>query len=110
MGGAFAATQTAAFPLPIAAKTFWRRGTADLLMRNFEVGPGGAHVYRLAARQRPGEPPPYLQACHRTDGVILQPNAPYQSGTDFGLLKWKFLDTVTVDMAVAMADGEAKLR
>ena len=41
-----------------------------------------------------------------TDGVIFQPDKAYTMGTDFDLLKWKWLDTVTVDMAVQMADGE----
>lgn len=35
---------------------------------------------------------------HLTDGIIFQPNRPYVCGTDRNLLKWKFLDTVTIDV------------
>ena len=35
---------------------------------------------------------------HLTDGIIFQPNLPYVCGTDVNLLKWKYLDTVTIDV------------
>lgn len=35
---------------------------------------------------------------HLTDGIIFQPNTPYVCGTDINLLKWKYLDTVTIDV------------
>jgi hypothetical protein len=35
---------------------------------------------------------------HLTDGIIFQPNRPYVCGTDRHLLKWKYLDTVTIDV------------
>jgi hypothetical protein len=35
---------------------------------------------------------------HLTDGIIFQPNRPYVCGTDKHLLKWKYLDTVTIDV------------
>ena len=35
---------------------------------------------------------------HLTDGIIFQPNLPYCCGTDVNLLKWKYLDTVTIDV------------
>ena len=35
---------------------------------------------------------------HLTDGIIFQPNLPYVCGTDVHLLKWKYLDTVTIDV------------
>ena len=37
---------------------------------------------------------------HLTDGIIFQPNAPYVFKTDFRLLKWKYLDTATIDVEV----------
>jgi hypothetical protein len=37
---------------------------------------------------------------HLTDGIIFQPNRPYALGTDVHLLKWKYLDTVTVDVEI----------
>jgi len=37
---------------------------------------------------------------HLTDGIIFQPNSPYTFSTDFNLLKWKYLDTATVDVEV----------
>jgi len=37
---------------------------------------------------------------HMTDGIIFQPNLPYVCGTDVNLLKWKYLDTVTIDVEI----------
>jgi len=37
---------------------------------------------------------------HSTDGIIFQPNRPYAIGTDIHLLKWKYLDTVTIDVEI----------
>jgi len=126
---ALAASQTATWGgapggpggnLVMGVKTFWPRSKADALFKNFEPSTGGVgrHVYRIHPKPLvPGGGSSggggggdlYLQAWHRTDGVILQPDAPYVCGTDYGLLKWKFLDTVTVDMAVRFVDGTARL-
>lgn len=40
---------------------------------------------------------------HMTDGIIFQPNLPYVCGTDVNLLKWKYLDTVTIDVQIMPA-------
>lgn len=37
---------------------------------------------------------------HLTDGIIFQPNRPYVCGTDIHLNKWKYLDTVTIDVQI----------
>eukprot|EP00934_Nitzschia_sp_Nitz4_P004910 Nitzschia sp. Nitz4//scaffold177_size45885//42858//45143//NITZ4_007215-RA/size45885-processed-gene-0.52-mRNA-1//-1//CDS//3329539085//4900//frame0 len=42
---------------------------------------------------------------HLTDGIIFQPNLPYVCGTDTRLLKWKYLDTVTIDVEVFPSHG-----
>jgi len=42
---------------------------------------------------------------HLTDGIIFQPNLPYRCGTDMNLLKWKYLDTVTIDVQILIDDG-----
>ena len=50
---------------------------------------------------------------HLTDGIIFQPNLPYVCGTDVNLLKWKYLDTVTIDVEISpnlRNDEEGKLR
>lgn len=38
---------------------------------------------------------------HFTDGIIFQPNQPYKIATDVHLLKWKYLDTVTIDVQLS---------
>lgn len=43
--------------------------------------------------------------CHKTDGIILQPEMPYACGTDLNLFKWKYQDTVTVDFYVSFEGG-----
>jgi hypothetical protein len=125
------ATQTAewcrAGGLMVVAKRFWQKERVDLLLRNMEagLGVGGTHTYRIRPKLPPQAPPslspsssgdqpaqqqqqPLFEVWHKTDGVILQPDAPYTSGTDFSLLKWKFLDTVTVDLAARLEDGVAR--
>lgn len=42
---------------------------------------------------------------HLTDGIIFQPNLPYSCGTDVNLLKWKYLDTVTIDVQIMLEGG-----
>ncbi|CAN0159831.1 unnamed protein product, partial [Phaeothamnion confervicola] len=42
---------------------------------------------------------------HKTDGVIFQPNAPYQPGSDRRLLKWKWKDLASVDLKVGRRGG-----
>jgi mRNA guanylyltransferase len=39
---------------------------------------------------------------HRTDGIILQPDAPYVMSTDYALLKWKWEELRTVDLRVEL--------
>jgi len=41
---------------------------------------------------------------HLTDGIIFQPDKPYVCGTDVRLLKWKYLDTVTIDVEILPSD------
>lgn len=38
--------------------------------------------------------------CHKTDGIVFQPNTPYQVSTDKNFFKWKWMDTVTIDFGV----------
>jgi hypothetical protein len=35
----------------------------------------------------------------------VQPNLPYSCGTDVNLLKWKYLDTVTIDVQILLEGG-----
>ena len=75
-----------AIPLPLVRKNFvTRTQVADLLGNVVEEK--GMRSFR--------KPP-----CHNhlTDGIIFQPNRPYVCGTDVNLLKWKYLDTVTIDV------------
>lgn len=38
--------------------------------------------------------------CHKTDGIVFQPNRAYQCSTDIHFFKWKWMDTVTIDFAI----------
>ena len=37
---------------------------------------------------------------HKTDGIVFQPDRPYQCSTDVHFFKWKWMDTVTIDFSV----------
>jgi len=72
--------------LPLVRKNFVKRTDLDDLLSH-------VHEERGMRCYRNGE-----LHNHLTDGVIFQPNRPYVCGTDVHLLKWKYLDTVTIDV------------
>lgn len=74
--------------LPLVRKNFVKRVELDRLL-SFVVEEKGLRTYRYGETHH-----------HLTDGIIFQPNAPYVCGTDVDLLKWKYLDTVTIDVEI----------
>lgn len=74
--------------LPLVRKNFVKRRELDRLL-SFVVEERGLRSYRYGDTHN-----------HLTDGIIFQPNAPYVCGTDVNLLKWKYLDTVTIDVEI----------
>lgn len=74
-------------PLPLVRKNFVKRMETDRLMSHV-VEEKGLRSYKNGIHD------------HLTDGIIFQPNLPYVCGTDVHLLKWKYLDTVTIDVQI----------
>lgn len=72
--------------LPLVIKNFVSRLQLDTLL-GYVIEEKGKRVYKNGEMH-----------CHCTDGIIFQPNTPYMLGTDTKLLKWKYLDTVTIDV------------
>jgi mRNA capping enzyme, catalytic domain/mRNA capping enzyme, beta chain/mRNA capping enzyme, C-terminal domain len=72
--------------LPLVRKNFVKRTDLDELLSHV-VEEHGMRCYRNGDLHN-----------HLTDGIIFQPNRPYVCGTDKNLLKWKYLDTVTIDV------------
>jgi mRNA guanylyltransferase len=72
--------------LPLVRKNFVHRTDLAELLSNV-VEEKGMRSYRNGELHN-----------HLTDGIIFQPNLPYVCGTDTNLLKWKYLDTVTIDV------------
>lgn len=80
-------------PLPLVRKNFvMRTEIGELLGRVVEEK--GFRSYRQLPVHN-----------HLTDGIIFQPNLPYTCGTDVNLLKWKYLDTVTIDVQILLEGG-----
>jgi mRNA capping enzyme, catalytic domain/mRNA capping enzyme, beta chain/mRNA capping enzyme, C-terminal domain len=73
-------------PLPLILKNFVKRTDVDNLL-SFVGEERGMRCYHNGDAHY-----------HPTDGIIFQPNRPYVCGTDVHLLKWKYLDTVTIDV------------
>jgi len=78
---------------PLVRKNFVKRIDLDDLMKHVQESKGlrtyvngDSHV-------------------HMTDGIIFQPDRPYAMGTDVNLFKWKYLDTVTIDVEILPAGG-----
>ena len=74
--------------LPLVRKNFVQRTDLDRLL-SYVSEERGMRTYRYGETHH-----------HLTDGIIFQPNAPYVCGTDVDLLKWKYLDTVTIDVEI----------
>jgi len=74
-------------PLPLVRKNFVKRMELDSLISHV-VEDKGLRSYKNGIHD------------HLTDGIIFQPNTPYVCGTDVHLLKWKYLDTVTIDVQI----------
>ncbi|KAL3812188.1 hypothetical protein ACHAXA_011874 [Cyclostephanos tholiformis] len=72
--------------LPLVRKNFVDRVDLDRLLSHVSEG---TRIYRYGDTHH-----------HLTDGIIFQPNTPYVCGTDVNLLKWKYLDTVTIDVEI----------
>lgn len=75
-------------PLPLVRKNFVKRIELDNLLSHV-VEEKGLRTYKNGDLHN-----------HLTDGIIFQPNLPYVCGTDTNLLKWKYLDTVTIDVQI----------
>jgi mRNA guanylyltransferase len=87
--------------LPLVRKNFVKRTDLDDLLSHV-VEEQGMRCYRNGDLHN-----------HLTDGIIFQPNRPYVCGTDVNLLKWKYLDTVTIDvelLALRPQDDDEILR
>lgn len=74
--------------LPLVRKNFVKRTDIQNLLSHV-VEERGIRTYRNGDTHN-----------HMTDGIIFQPNLPYTCGTDHHLLKWKYLDTVTIDVEI----------
>jgi hypothetical protein len=87
--------------LPLVRKNFVKRTALDDLLQHVREEKG-IRCYRNGDLHH-----------HKTDGIIFQPNLPYVCGTDMQLLKWKYLDTVTIDVEILPPrhnDAEGVLR
>ena len=75
-------------PLPLVRKNFVQRTALSELLSHVIEEKGSRSYRKLPVHN------------HLTDGIIFQPNLPYVCGTDVRLLKWKYLDTVTIDVEI----------
>ena len=81
--------------LPLVRKNFVTRTQISKLLRHVVEDENGSRRY-----SQPTASNGVIVHNHLTDGIIFQPNRPYRCGTDVNLFKWKYLDTVTVDVEV----------
>lgn len=83
-----AAIKNPSIALPLVRKNFVQRMELDNLLSHV-VEEKGLRTYKNGDLHN-----------HLTDGIIFQPNLPYVCGTDVHLCKWKYLDTVTIDVQI----------
>ena len=83
-----AAVSDLSIALPLVRKNFVDRIDLDRLL-SYVTEERGMRTYKYGDTHH-----------HLTDGIIFQPNSPYVCGTDVNLLKWKYLDTVTIDVEI----------
>jgi len=89
-----AAVRDTSLALPLVRKNFVKRHDLDTSLLAKVVEERGMRCYRNGDLH-----------FHLTDGIIFQPNRPYVCGTDVHLLKWKYLDTVTIDVELLPPRG-----
>lgn len=87
-------SSSAARPINLIRKTFVRKeeGIQTLLSKIHFDASGSHRIFFDSDRRN-----------HRTDGIIFQPNGPYVPHRHFGLLKWKWADLRSVDLAVKIS-------
>ncbi len=73
--------------LPLVRKKFFHRKSIMSLFHYVKHMSGRERIYHESEWRY-----------HRTDGVIFQPDAPYNSGRHDALMKWKWLDLASIDL------------
>jgi hypothetical protein len=93
--------------LLLQGKHFYRLTEISLLLQRARsagahVAHGGERIYKDDTRcdLLPGSGFLFARSHHPTDGIIFQPNGPYVFGKHYELLKWKWADLRSVDLAV----------
>ncbi|GMH56190.1 hypothetical protein TrLO_g5424 [Triparma laevis f. longispina] len=86
--GKLGSKDNACVPMPLIRKMFQRGKDVDELLNNI-VEDKGLRMFCSGENHQ-----------HLTDGIIFQPNLKYIFGRDDNLLKWKYLDTATIDVRV----------
>jgi hypothetical protein len=77
--------------LLLVRKNFVKRRELDELLSQHVVEERGMQTYRSGTVHN-----------HLTDGIIFQPYLPNICVVNFNLLKWKYLDTVTIDVELLL--------
>lgn len=101
--------------LMVFPKQFFPKREITRLVRRFRLAAGGEHIYVLNPTP-PAALPPYggnntmiHGMLHKSDGIVFQPDTPYQMRTDTQLLKWKWLELASVDLLVTFEDDVVRL-
>mmetsp|Transcript_13537 Transcript_13537/g.20314 ORF Transcript_13537/g.20314 Transcript_13537/m.20314 type:complete len:704 (+) Transcript_13537:1725-3836(+) len=89
--GRFMAIPGKAKPINLIRKTFVHKEEGlHLLLDKIHTNAQGERIYFDTDRRN-----------HKTDGIIFQPNGPYLTSRNQSLLKWKWSDLRSVDLAVS---------
>jgi hypothetical protein len=80
---------------PVVGKTFYEKRRIGELLAKIKMANSRDRIYIDTDPKSQG------LRHHRTDGLIFQPDAAYVMGTDANLIKWKYLDLMTIDLMVA---------
>jgi hypothetical protein len=93
--------------LLLQGKHFYRLTEISLLLQRARsagahVAHGGERIYKDDTKcdLLPGSGFLFSRSHHPTDGIIFQPNGSYVFGKHYELLKWKWADLRSVDLAV----------
>jgi len=113
--GSGSAAGVAGKTLLMFPKQFFPKRDITQLVNRFQTGVGGEHMYVVNPAAAPiGATAPRSNAVafgmrHKSDGIVFQPDTPYQFRTDTQLLKWKWMELASVDLLVSFEDDTVRL-
>eukprot|EP01113_Clastostelium_recurvatum_P041588 TRINITY_DN662_c0_g1_i1.p1 TRINITY_DN662_c0_g1~~TRINITY_DN662_c0_g1_i1.p1 ORF type:complete len:690 (+),score=156.10 TRINITY_DN662_c0_g1_i1:38-2107(+) len=84
-------------PFELIGKNFLKKSGLDQIFKSIHQKDNGEGVIERVYADG--------KRCHHTDGLIFTPNLPYLAYTAQQVMKWKYVDKLTIDFKLKMRNG-----